>query len=805
MSISERYADDNINAIWWLDIAGVRVRYGTGLPSWNPADSGTNRPIKDYMCKLPKISAQSIEPLDGTTTPPSASVAIADIDDEITSLLSSSTALASRTVLTEDVTASATTITVGDATAFNLPCDIYIDAETMRATAATDGTHLTVTRGMYGSTAAEHLVTTAQGYQRTVYVVDRPPFIIGRKATLYESRLDYDDDDESFQVAFSGRIESVSDDDGAWEFKIGGNMAALGKVLGLDAPTAPLKYALWGGKTDDFTGAGFYDLEDILAAWSLDAWLKTPMSFRTACSTWCIYFEDATVFPDDVHSLLVGGEVIRYQHIKDAGAFAGKVLVLDDDYEDYPTSDIDVFYSPRTTKNRGLFSAEIFKNRGYYANIPRLMQSHQPGEQAKLVVTHHDFTQGTDPVSVLLTILQSSGRGDNGDYDILPEQYGCDISEDDIDISGMLAIQRKYFGGYDLKFAITENVSAKEWLEKNILRPFLLNLYESPSGKISLTRMVTLHEAQYDSGAISIGENDLLEIPALKYGAPPIGEIKWEINKDPGGSNRYGKITVIFDGTREKYGRLARRIGPLTLDTCYEWSVTYTGDATIYGGQNSYITLMLADYIATVWDRFADTPVPKIEMRLPYAWLAYLEIGAVVKVTCSGVPSLLDASRGLSNAYFQVVEISPNPSDSSITVEALQLGMNERNHRMIAPSAVVSSYDSGTRTVTLSGGTYVPSTEFAADGLFSAGDKVIFLTSSYGNKGGAPPEVFTLSSVGLNSVVLEETPTSAPASTDIMEIAYYTEQVSAQRAKYASLADSDGMLNSGLTEGHIRS
>lgn len=800
--IAYRNNEDRVRAVWWLDIEGLRVMYGSGVPSWSPADSGTNRPIIEAFASMPRISAQTIEPLDGSTTPPAATVTIVDVDDRITAILASATRLSARTVLTGDIGAADTNIPVGDSSVFSLPCDVYVDAETMRATAAPNGTTITVTRGMYGSRAVEHKVTTDQGYTRAVYITDRPPFILGRRAWLRESRTDAPEDNQLYQVAYSGRIESVSDVDGAWEIKIGGCLSMLGKVLGLGAPESTLKYPLWGGSWDDVTNAPYWDFDDMTPGGRYWHWRDRDAAarWRKACSTWYVYPNSAEGFPDSPGSIVVGSELIRYLGLKENGTFAGDVLVIDDAQEGIPNETVDVYYRLDTHRGRGIMSEQIFSSGRHswlFRTLPKLMVAHQVGEQVKLVVCDEDFTAGADPISVLLSILQSSGTGSNGDYDVLPEWYGCGIHEDDIDVFGMLAIRDKYIGTDPIKFAITDNVEAKEWLEKNILRPYLLNLYEAPNGKLSLARVCSLHEAEYGN-SIEIGEDDLLEIPALEYGAPPIGEIAWEVNKDPGGSRRYGKINVIFDGAREKYGRLARRIGPLPLDTCYIPEITDAGSATVFGGQNNYITPLLTDYISTVWDRFADTPVPKLEIKLSYAWAATLRIGDVLKVTCGGVPNLLTGSRGLAESYFQIIELAPSPAESALKVVALQLGMNERQHRLIAPSAVVVSYNAGNKTVMLTQGVYEDSGILPVPGHFAAGDKVTFYTSSY-------DEMFydTIASIGLNTVVLSSG-AIAPVAGWIMEISDYPTQVAGQKAKYASFADADGMLG-GTDEGHVRS
>lgn len=67
------------------------------------------------------------------------------------------------TFVTANANRTTTTLTVKDSSVFTLPCDIYVDGETMRATAAPTATTLTVVRGKYGSEAQPHRGGTEQG------------------------------------------------------------------------------------------------------------------------------------------------------------------------------------------------------------------------------------------------------------------------------------------------------------------------------------------------------------------------------------------------------------------------------------------------------------------------------------------------------------------------------------------------------------------------------------------------------------------------------------------------------------------
>jgi hypothetical protein len=207
--------DDGIPAHWYIEIEGLRVRYGDIAPSWNPDDSGTNRPIKTYFTKRPQITGQVAEPLNGSTTPHEFTVEIMDVSDAITTLFSAADTQYETSTLAVAVTdGTDNTITVADGTQFTAGDDIYIDRETIRVVSIL-GNVLTVTgnRGMYGSEAVGHPLTDDQGNTRVVTVYSHPPFMYTREVVLCEGRTDLLEADV---IKFRGYLDDVSESNGVY-------------------------------------------------------------------------------------------------------------------------------------------------------------------------------------------------------------------------------------------------------------------------------------------------------------------------------------------------------------------------------------------------------------------------------------------------------------------------------------------------------------------------------------------------------------------------------------------------------------
>jgi hypothetical protein len=183
--------------------------------------------------------------------------------------------------------------------------------------------------------------------------------------------------------------------------------------------------------------------------------------------------------------------------------------------------------------------------------------------------------------------------------------------------------------------------------------------------------------------------------------------------------------------------------------------------------------------------------------------------GDVVRVTC---PSLLGPDgAGVTDEPALVVgrqyavegpEMARGGAGrASLRLSLLMVGFIHKNQGLIAPSGVVSSYNAGTKTITLQANAYASTTNpyLATDRAgFAAGD-VIQVCDQYGT---VITATATIASVGTNTITLTASPATAPTGGNVVRVAAWSSAASAQRAKWAFVADADDEVGGSTTNAY---
>jgi len=204
--------------LWWGGQAGVSYANG-----WLAMPRGTiserAKPLEGEL----EVSPLSFELHDAATTAGGSPL--------LTSLAGRDAALLTSTPLASTITASATSITVGNGALFTAPCFAWLNTECVRVTAVA-GNVLTVTRGRLGTKAIAHTVDAATGYFPELYA--SVPWTTRRKVNLWRV------EGTTATLYWSGyavRAPSLSDDgarytmacDSLWQVHAGN---VVGGVLG---------------------------------------------------------------------------------------------------------------------------------------------------------------------------------------------------------------------------------------------------------------------------------------------------------------------------------------------------------------------------------------------------------------------------------------------------------------------------------------------------------------------------------------------------------------------------------------------
>lgn len=793
---------DAILAHFYIEIEGVRMRYGDLAPSWNPADSGVNQPIKEYFTKLPQVTGQVAEPLNGSTTPHEFTIEIMDVDDEITALFSAADVTYGRSTLAEDLDDNELGIDVADGTQFTAGETIYIDRESMYIDSIAVNT-LTVQRGMFGSEAVEHLREDDQGNPRIVTVYSNPPFMYTREVVLCEGRTDLLEADV---IKYRGYLDSVSEANGVYTLHCSGYLRRLNCMICESFARTELGLGLW---------------DETLTVWESDSDIdgETPLS-------WTMLVNDAGDFSYTSGHVIVDEEIIKYEDISIGAGWGGF-----DRIELSTDTAFDDLNLISAAANRGQFAGEILGSAGilhrvaviegeyidyhvsvwckpHYkdAEVREILHSQKIKDQLSLTDT--ETLKASD---VILTLLLSQDGDDNNDatYDKLSTGWGAGIPSAKVDKTGIEnACAHPSVNEIDFHpFAITEAVDCKEWLEENILRPCHLFFVENDEGKISVARLYSKNEAAELETATALTEDDLFEIPRFQPGQAPLGEFSINMNWHPGRDEFLGKVNVILADARTHYLSTARKF-EIDFKTVYDSRVGL-GRKTWLSGQLQDLHEVLAPYLRVIWSNFAVVPCPVVEFPVSYAKYIDVRVGKVLTLTSTQTPDLKNSDRGITTEYFQVVEAHPNPERSSIDLVCWMIGIHDADTRLLAPACKVKLYDNILHIATLEHTIFTDGVMYTYDvDAFIVGDEVMFVDNAYVELGAGQPEHATIivkgSGAGANSCYVQfaASPPNNPAPGDYMVTAQYDDCVAAQKAKWAYLADATPTLGAASDSAH---
>ena len=787
---------DAILAKWYISIMGLRLRYGSHDDmAWNPADATTGRHIYAYFQKpgIPSIQPQIVEPLNGTTTPYQFQVRLVDVDDHFCDLFSIlNTAVATTYLAMDDaidLDAVETEVWVSDASVLSVDSDLFIERETVRITNIAANI-LTVTRGMYGSTATVH--------KSGIKVFDKPQFMNTREVLLYETR---DGLVEADSILIRGYLEDYEEDQGVWTLNCAGFLRRLNARIGETLASVPLDGNLWDGYPRGMLGA--------------DAVIPEPMYSDV------ISIGSAAAFQDTGH-VMIDDEIIKYVgHVHNAPELNNRDgLFITEDAANFAQHMWFWDYG-----NRGLFAEEIFGAAGfetmhghqdhqaveYKKSI--FHKGHLDGAEVKEIIHSDKFTAGTGPAAVILTLLTSTGvEDDNGDYDKLPEGWGAGIDEDLIDVTGIENVCKEPpLDGFDFApFIIPEPTDMKDWLEENILRPCHLFFAETEDGTITVKRLYDRNEAIVLTTPTVITEDELVALPRLRPGKSPIGQITMKMNWHPGTDEFMGIINCTLGKGQTYHEGTARK---------FEIECRALYDSRIAGGKGTWTSDsvgdmpdFLAHYLGLIWKNHALKPLPVVTFTVAYNRLIDVQVGQVVLLTSSSTPDLRAGDRGISGEYYQIVETRPMPRQSTVECVAWMIGANDANTRRLAPAAKVTGWiGGGQNRIECEDSYFADGVEhtFDVEGFF-VGDEVMLVDVRYLPLAGAgvPEEITVLevtTGVGACTIQLDALPADVPGAGDYVVPARYDNCPAAQQVKWAWLADGGHEIGAANLAAHKRS
>jgi len=290
-----------------------------------------------------------------------------------------------------------------------------------------------------------------------------------------------------------------------------------------------------------------------------------------------------------------------------------------------------------------------------------------------------------NPINILLAVLMSTGTpGTNGDHDYLAEINSLGLSSDFINVTEIESVRDSWFPGnsHYMKMTINERITAKEWIETEILQA--LNCYPAIDGQGKYSIKPCKPPLAGYTRVQAFTDDNTIKLPS------------WDANL----SALINDLEIYYDHdgddyqTQEVYADTTsiNNRGPGNKTLTIKSKGLHTSIAGI--SLNTFTADVISRRKESIFNRFAAPPL-KIGINSFFdRWLT--EVGDIVPVTSSFLPDIEAGTRGLSAARMEVSNITPNWDRGTVQTTLLNTGYAKNIYATVSPSMTVTAGTSGT-------------------------------------------------------------------------------------------------------------
>jgi len=279
-------------------------------------------------------------------------------------------------------------------------------------------------------------------------------------------------------------------------------------------------------------------------------------------------------------------------------------------------------------------------------------------------------TLSGNALNILLAVLTSTGNGTNGNHDWLAAENSLGIDIRYVDIDGIENVRDDWYPGASayMSFTIDERIKAKDFIEKEILKP--LNLYPvvDGSGRFSVKPFKPPLAATDE--VVVIDEDVIIGLPGWDMNLSAlVNEVEWHYNYDSV-DNEFDAIDFYIDSTS-----LNNR-GP--------------GKAPIVIKCKGFSTLvdLMGRSNSRIFGRFATPPI-KITAKCFFSrWLA--EAGDIILFSHPNLPDIELGTRGISNKLMEITNRTVDWMRGIVKLELLDTGFDRGAFGVITPTMTIT-------------------------------------------------------------------------------------------------------------------
>ena len=617
--------------------------------------------------------------------------------------------------LTVNVTAAAgdTTWTVDSAAEAAAGQAWWIGAECVIITGI-NGNAITVLRAQYGTPLQEHRVQDDPLRPGDGFLYDRPRYVRGRGVRLYVNLFDTQNWDLDFKDGVAGSdldrrlvwAGTVDDwemvEPGRWQFACRPELGRLDRALGRNQFSA--KAPGWIGHEDLRADDRVHGID-----------VEIP--------------DNAYGVPREPQRVLSGDPPSFRFHAQLGKEIVRVLRTRRPAWGMHPH-----FFVER----RGLLGTEAEGEKDKGIDFHEVLLSHPYPELSRDNDEYQPFTfaggnASTHPVDIMLALMTSTGLGTNGDWDVLPANWGAGLPISSVNEPSFVAMQSRASGVAFPNMVLGwkgKNPALRRILEEEILAPMGWFLFLDENGKVALGSVGDVFNADIYP---ELTEDDLAEEDDGGHRVRMMGQLdettsaqQWEWDWD--WSSDKPRMIQKF--------RLPESLERMPDDNS-ELSIKARSMTAAQGAVTSR---------GNLYAKWWSVPLPKVEVTVALTELD-LSITQPVLLTISTLPNPFTGSYGFVQQPCIVVGRGVSFEGGTITLELLLVP--RRNVGYWVPAVEVTVWDAPTLKATCK------ANEFSASGSggivpsqdvlgFEVGDQLMLLDSDLqvlSDTPGAPPTV----------------------------------------------------------------
>lgn len=386
-----------------------------------------------------------------------------------------------------------------------------------------------------------------------------------------------------------------------------------------------------------------------------------------------------------------------------------------------------------------------------WQETPRVWEIIEPGA----ILTSGEVVS-TNRIEWLLQLLTTTEDGTNGDYDLGIGDLGCGLPAELIDVDGFEAFRDLL--GDDAEesrwflFVEDKPVEVIEEIER-ILRPYQAALTIDASGRITVAYFQDAGEATTSLTSANICAPPHFPAPSqYRRLAQPIDVLEVTWDQRPGLPPRRD----TFDDVLALRRTLAGRKGGDALDLTWVQSEPKARRVAVYSLQRWRV------------------PIPLIDLVVPRT--VAVGTGDLVSVTYGKIYRAFGGTLGVTSAVMQVVAEKLDLGSATRKLRLLYTGAIYTRSGLIAPSALVASYNAGLLEITVQANAFQTGNLAAYPkdvSGFQAGDLIDLCDRDH-----SVLDTFTILSTtpASNAIYIDAIPSVAPTAGKLIKMSDQTSQ-----------------------------